>query len=531
MKLKVILIFSLFLAINLVMPEGFAKSKTELFGTMHVGTDSSDGPFMRDTWGIYLREQYERTGRSFIVRGDVEGYPLEQGETWEVTLIENYYRNSAMKIIYSAGCFYQRFFDGYNWSGLYKTPYCVQQTDPAGPYYAEYYELNVLYWAKSLCFKDKTKYFIPVQIGTSRPDWDVGFTPTNQIAGEIRASTYPSEIHPLVNQVGLYSDSTCLGAECDEDLTDIPAEVAKINVTTYDRHGCGQRARNAPIKIESLVDNSIPHLHFGSNNNKGGTGEFFADETYKPQYPPSGEAKSWVRLKTNSKGWAIVEYTAGKYGVKETLKESLAWQLDVFSTQDLLIQVPGLKKIDKTKTRDPEGNTVYIVGSYGNTCDKQHNAGNQSRHSDYLTESAEEQLVRMDELYYAQFGEHLCLNDASLKYGGFYDKGNANREDGCHKGHRRGIGIDVNNKAVGVCPSNLNTETTVCPLLILQDPHLKTLPIDELADIITELGGLEVVKSYLAPKAVSKGECLNEVARKLNYYKVDEEDYHYRFWP
>jgi hypothetical protein len=38
----------------------------------------------------------------------------------------------------------------------------------------------------------------------------------------------------------------------------------------------------------------------------------------------------------------------------------------------------------------------------------------------------------------------LSFNDASLEFGGFFDKGTGNRADRCHVSHRKGIDVDIN---------------------------------------------------------------------------------------
>lgn len=291
-------------------------------------------------------------------------------------------------------------------------------------------------------------------------------------------------------------------------------------------------------------------MHFKSSKEEG-TGLFSALEEDNPVYPPPDPEtpelqapKKWVKLRTKRKtkyernyGRAYATYTAGKYGIKETLKASILESFDANESigtkkdgfDELLITVPGLAKIDKSRTMSADGKNIVIEGGYKSACDKQHNAEALDRYSDYLTEPAMKGLVSLDQTYYKETGEHLCLNDASLIYGGFYDNGKADQK-GCHKGHLRGIGIDINNTGK-YCASVLKKSTTTCSLYVKNLP--KGVTREEfwaVYDLLT-LEDLRLIFGW--NELITKAKCLELVAEELDIYKVPEKSghIHYRMWP
>jgi hypothetical protein len=60
--------------------------------------------------------------------------------------------------------------------------------------------------------------------------------------------------------------------------------------------------------------------------------------------------------------------------------------------------------------------------------------------------------------YYGDTGVMFSVNDASLQYGGVIDNKGGTRLRRCHKSHRKGIDIDINNAKSGGITGNTTRE-------------------------------------------------------------------------
>jgi hypothetical protein len=98
------------------------------------------------------------------------------------------------------------------------------------------------------------------------------------------------------------------------------------------------------------------------------------------------------------------------------------------ATSTVKVEIPSLMKL---------GND--------NTCTTSYCLQGGVTHTDnhYFTGAAELQIVKLANAYEKEYGEPLQINDSSLIKGGLYDyKNNWNTP---HKGHRKGIVVDINN--------------------------------------------------------------------------------------
>lgn len=330
------------------------------------------------------------------------------------------------------------------------------------------------------CIPEKTTYAMASTIdGSTAGQW--AFEPTIFHAAPPHLAAL-SDISP-------YLPARSAGKNLRIHLPEQQAESVDVTGTVYDKTGCWMPIPGAKLTIKNtVVPQSASHVHVTSEG-QSGTGDYVDASS---QWTSLDSTNSAIEMVTAQDGTFTATYEAGNVGVREKIATEVFDRDDTGSakSEDFLdIRVPGLIALDTSET------TYTIVGSYASTCDKGHNDGKRSatRRSHYVTLNTYKQIQRLNDLWLAEVGEaDLCLNDASLEHGGFFD-GGSNFTNKCHSSHRRGIDVDVN-KVTSGCPENLNTQVSYKGLTL------------------------------------SKWEVLDRIARnKLNAFKAVEASIHYRF--
>jgi len=304
----------------------------------------------------------------------------------------------------------------------------------------------------------------------------IQFSPTKQKAGRIRLISVDasSTISPLMDEK---FDQRRYLPDGLKLLDTVDAGAVTYLARVTDNWLCQDRIPGVKVIVHSETENKILHGHKHFDDGNPGTGHFTQTEP-----PVSGEAisihGSRVEGITDENGEFTFTYTAGTYGVNERLFASITdgvFGNEEVRTAAVRIGVPGLVRLDA----NPD---LLFYGSFGpdGTCDKEHNDGDGlnpgDRRSVYVTQLVRENVEGLNSWYSALSGHHLCLNDASLRYGGFFDKGNPDlnvpnpppdQTDpfACHESHRRGLDVDINVLGLGHCPENLLNETMPCPII------------------------------------------------------------------
>jgi hypothetical protein len=310
----------------------------------------------------------------------------------------------------------------------------------------------------------------------------------------------PSEFQPgkaVINPVRTVSPY--LPAKNGGKAAEVQEGTAVIRLVVKDNLGCKVPVQNTEVELENtIVPDSGSHKHFSAENEYG-TGQYVES---LPAWNAINTTKTKITTKTDQFGVVNASYKAGLYGVDEKItattngmyKNGLSKEFKAES--NLRVGVRNLIPLDLS------GATYTVRGGYTDACgDKHHNDGNYARRSHYVTNNTLKNIEQLNDLYIARTGApDLCLNDASLKYGGYFDNGSdvrafkgANNELAkCHFSHRRGIDIDIN---VRQCIDNLNERVMV------------------------------------NGESIKKREVLDEIAEKtLKAFKVKEESQHYRFF-
>lgn len=212
-------------------------------------------------------------------------------------------------------------------------------------------------------------------------------------------------------------------------------ETFTAQVQILDSGGCGIPQENVDVTFTtSIVDSSGSHLHTFEGGDYG-TGTFTGNDAYS------------YTMTTGADGRAEATYTAGIFGITETLLVEADGQDrgQTEKAEDFDIKVNGFVEIT------PQNGLTLLGGN--STCDNTHNDSSVDRRSHYVTPSTLTQMHSLNHLIQTHpllNGRTLCVNDASLEFGGFFDNGNGTREysrgslNYCHGGHRTGTGFDLN---------------------------------------------------------------------------------------
>ena len=445
--------------------------------------------------------------------------PIADGGTYHRQ--ENFYISGYTRAIFSERLGYPPI-EGEDWTFKIKDP---NNNNQEISYITYYYENQCVYvksneWGpfKLTCVdpsRDSVFYFL----GT----FGVGCVPTqpyrfgfNHSSNTMPDITYnPTEFEPgeaVFNPVGTVTPYLPASHGNGNVAPEITEGTAVIRLTVYDNYGCGVTVPNAAVDLKNTIKpGSGSHAHFILDTEPG-TGEYIESS------PLWNIIDGKIRITVNADEFGVVnaKYKADLYGVDETITAkthgiepySGGVRKEYKATENLRIAVPSLIPLDTS------GATYTLYGSMSpNTGDQQHNDGHSARRSHYVTPSTRANIQELNDLYVAEtLLPDLCLNDASLRYGGYFDNGKGGRavkgdsvsieNNKAHDSHRRGIDIDVNVLGFG-CPDNLN------------DPYI-------------DLNGNPVYKNGVLQK---KRKILDEIAtNKLDAFKAREASIHYRFF-
>lgn len=265
------------------------------------------------------------------------------------------------------------------------------------------------------------------------------------------------------------------------------AEVATITVTVEDSIGCEKPMEDVTVTFDNtIVPESGGHKHFSSYTKKG-TGEYLSGTPSEGVVIADPEYGITITGTTGDDGKFSADYKAGIFGVKERITAVTALgEYTSLAETELLIAVPGLIPLDTS------GSTYRIVGSFKTSCDKTHNDSATERRSHYVRPYFRTKIGELNRDFHDATGEHLCLNDASLPYGGYFDDGEGGE---CHISHRAGTDIDVNRTCEG-------------------------MDMDLTFTIVDEQGQ--------STKPIPKSEYLDLIASRLRLFKAKEDPLHYR---
>ena len=432
---------------------------------------------------FHRQENSYISGYTRVIFSERLGYPPVEGEDWTFKIKDPTANNQTLAYVsfsYSGQCVYVEY-DGW---GPY-TLTCL--SDPSLDY--------VFYFIGTFgggCVPTQ-----PYSLGFNHSDAtapDIGFTPTD-------FEPWYAEFNP-VKSITPYIPADKVKPAA---LPEIQAGKAVIRFTVHDNLGCGQPVINTPVQLTNEIKaGSGSHVHFKADDY--GTGVYTKS---LPTWTGINDTKTSITVNTDDFGVVNAEYEAGLYGVDEVITAKTTGKVpysggiiqDYNSTKDMRIGLPGLIPLDTS------GATYKVLGDYGSTksdCDKTHNDGYFQRQSHYVTPFTYNEIQTLNDTYVATTGESdLCLNDASLQYGGFFDNGGTGRAikgdnssiqaNKCHISHRRGNDIDVN---VSGCGIKMN----------------ETISIN----------GVE--------GKVRKRDVLDGIAVDMKAFKVDEEPLHYRFF-
>ena len=236
------------------------------------------------------------------------------------------------------------------------------------------------------------------------------------------------------------------------DSTNSFEEKTHVSVIVHGVAGIGGKCsvpiENMIVKISNTITpKSGSHNHFDLDN-KIGTGTY-VPISVNDVLDPDIEATlgTVIEGKTDVNGEFHTDYLAGIYGLEETVtiearrEKTLLYpeKIESSSYNYLLdIKVPDLVPLSTSNIN------YTLLGSYNSTCDRGHNNTTTDRNSHFLTNMALLGAEGMASLYKLNTDGILSFNDASLSFGGFFDKGTLNRADRCHVSHRKGIDIDIN---------------------------------------------------------------------------------------
>lgn len=349
---------------------------------------------------------------------------MENGEQWVFELFEQDTSLLLSSIVFEAQdyCLYTSV-DGGPWQGIG----CVG--DPS-----QFYVIGTFY---SRCL-DTKQHFIRTTHGNSLDD---SFVPTQFTPGA-----------PTINPLGDVTPEVPDSYHSSGNIPGHAAGTVELTVEIKDNEGCDKPLPDVPVDLKNtIVSQSGSHLHF-SGADLPGTGTYIAAT---PTWSSISFDKTRIAAQTDENGLLKASYLAGEFGVEEQLEATAHNRLNgttISSSETYAIRVPGLVPLDTSGIHS-------LRGSYSTSCDIGHNDSQTARRSHYVTPFTKAKIAQLNTNYQAETGNSLCLNDASLVYGGFFDRGAGGRDEKCHSSHRLGVDIDVNTQPNSPCTENLATET------------------------------------------------------------------------
>jgi len=259
----------------------------------------------------------------------------------------------------------------------------------------------------------------------------------------------PTRYKPVVTAV--YSKKSIVPQN-----TGFTASAAETDIIV-DLHGvagiegqCKAQLPDAIVKLSNtIVPDSGSHNHF-TMDTEIGAGAYLPQSVNDVLNPDiSGTLDTVIEGKIDIYGLLYTKYKAGIYGLQENVtvearREKTELHNEIKSepfSYKLDIKVPNLTPLATDKV------DYKLLGSYkvSSICDDTaHNNSSTDRRSHYLTSNALIGVTSTAKLYKTNTQGMLSFNDASLAFGGFFDKGTLNRDEACHVSHRKGIDIDIN---------------------------------------------------------------------------------------
>lgn len=254
----------------------------------------------------------------------------------------------------------------------------------------------------------------------------VGLTHQPAITPELPADNFTARYgYPLARQEGGKTD---------------------LYLRIMDNLGCQKPLKDVQVQVKNtILPGSGGHSHFTDADERG-TGSYSAlnpDDTFPDSADPTR-----ILGKTNEQGKWRTEYAAGEFGLIEKIEisavrptESGDMERRDSTWSAVTINIP-------TVLTTPYNGVGGMVFADGGTCDHDPlpDDGYVESSARYMSIPLASRLVILDGIYsYITNGRHLSLNDASLPYGGLFDKGQRTGRP-CHQSHRRGIDIDINHE-------------------------------------------------------------------------------------
>jgi hypothetical protein len=204
-----------------------------------------------------------------------------------------------------------------------------------------------------------------------------------------------------------------------------PGQSSRLTATVTKQDG-GAPSKEVTVNISLKVDaTSGGHAHGNSTRPRGSidTSKCESDATCKTVTIPAGSTT------------ATFDFNATDASGTHTVTASCDKCTNGAQSANVTVKIAGLEPIPVSvlyALQDSAGNVVGAVSG---------------QHTDnhYLTTAAIGNLVKFAELYKKTInpGQRLYLNDASLEWGGLFDVSKKTPWSPPHRGHRRGIDIDI----------------------------------------------------------------------------------------
>lgn len=390
----------------------YAKALTSVVGPVQFETDW-EGYFIEE--GIYERQEYPYVG-VYMELGVWRYDNPDDGDTWQLSLndVATGQRLASETLVYDGGtdCFVL----------FGQTSFCgIHVPDDSNKYWT--YPFYMAFISECLQTRDYNLNieFLGDAMGGS--PWE--FRPT-RFRPEINFVNYNSSLQPEL-------PGDTFGSV---PITRQPAESTNISFLVLDDLECNVPLEDVDVELTNTITSGTGgHEHF-SDPNDPGTGKY---ESLNAADVFDSAQPHILKGKTDAYGRFLTRYTAGEFGISETITieasrpetdkepELVAQEVE----KQLDIKVPGLTEMV------PGLNGDFIFAFKGGC---PHNPT-----ARWATPNMKSRLLLLNALYNISFGGNLSFNDASLSYGGVIDNKNSEgRDSHCHQSHRRGIDIDVN---------------------------------------------------------------------------------------
>lgn len=269
---------------------------------------------------------------------------------------------------------------------------------------------------------------------------------------------YPTQFTPIVTIEAPDSARPFLKGDtiAIKNMPDISGETFLVKVNVQGKVKSNDQCRaplpNRIVRLTNTIKaETAGHQHFSSNNEIG-TGRYtpFTDTgVLNPDNMPEIN-DTVIEGKTTELGNFFATFTTGHFGIVETITADVKREASPLYpetivpalTHKLTIKASNLVKLD-----DVNNGREFIFRYFG-SC--KHNPT-----ARWVVLGMRERLAILDSAYEGKFGHRLSFNDASLPFGGVMDNSTAEdkntgipktggRDNLCHKAHRRGNDIDIN---------------------------------------------------------------------------------------